>query len=97
MPRDTSGLRRGGGRQKGVPNKATQEIRDIAARMTDEAWQESAYRRMKAGKAPHLETFFASHRWGKPKDTVAVEGADGAPLVFTLKLNDRDDDPDRDV
>ncbi len=84
--------RKGLGRPKGAVNKATLEIREIASRMTDESWQESAYRRMKAGKAPHLETFFAGHRWGKPKDTVALENPDGSALAFTLKLNDRDRD-----
>jgi hypothetical protein len=28
--------------------------------------------RVQAGKAPHLETFFLQHLWGKPKDVLEV-------------------------
>lgn len=56
MARNTSGLRRGGGRPKGVPNKITQAAKDFAlAVLDDPEWQASAKARMIAGRAPHLE------------------------------------------
>jgi len=33
---------------------------------------EAMSERVQAGKAPHLETFFLQHLWGKPKDVLEV-------------------------
>jgi hypothetical protein len=46
----------------------------------DEEWIESARRRMIAGEAPHLETFFLSHRYGRPKDQ--DQPHDRPPIIF---------------
>jgi hypothetical protein len=43
-------------------------------------WIESARRRMIAGEAPHLGTFFLSHRYGRPKDQDAAP--DRPPILF---------------
>lgn len=87
MPKDTSGLRRGGGRPKGVPNKTTVESREFADRiLSDPAYVVSLRRRVLAGKAPHMETLLAQYRWGKPKDTVALEGPDGSPLALIRRI-----------
>lgn len=71
----TRGLRRGGGRPKGVPNKATVEFR-LAARAFCEspAYRASAEQRMIDGRAPHLEIFFLGHAHGKPVDRVELSG-----------------------
>jgi hypothetical protein len=46
----------------------------------DEEWIESARRRMIAGEASHLETFFLSHKYGRPKDE--AEPSDKPPMIF---------------
>jgi hypothetical protein len=76
-------LRRGGPpRKKGQLNIATREVKALAEAMTvgDRVWLESAKRRMIAGEAPHLETFFLSHRYGRPKDV--DHAPDRPPIVF---------------
>lgn len=57
MPRNTSGLKRGGpGRPKGATNKASREVKAWAQAMVDSPeWQKSAMQRILAGKAPHIE------------------------------------------
>lgn len=76
MPRNTSGLKRGGpGRPKGQPNKATAEIRDAArAIVEDKDYAESLKKRVIAGKAPHMETLLFHYAYGKPKDVTDHEG-----------------------
>jgi hypothetical protein len=82
--RALANLKRGGqpGRKPGVPNAATMEIRALAGRLLveDEEWIESARRRMIAGEAPHLEIFFLSHRFGRPKDH--DQPPDRPPILF---------------
>ena len=83
---------KGKGRPKGALNKVTLEAKAFAERMMDAEYVASLKRRLKLGKAPHMETLFAQYRWGKPKDTVAHENPDGSAIAFTLKLNDRERD-----
>lgn len=84
MPRDTSGLKRGGpGRPKGVPNKVTLEIREAARALVDD---EQAQRKMledyRRGKLhPSIVQMFYAYAYGKPKDTLVVEGG-AVPLVI---------------
>lgn len=77
MPRNTTGLKRGGpGRPVGVPNKATVEIKDASRLIVeDEAYVESLKKRVNAGKAPHMETLLFHYAYGKPKDTTEHKGA----------------------
>ena len=68
-------LRKGGGRPKGVPNKATREIKDFAREcLEDPTYIESLKRRLKSGKAPHMETLLAHYGYGKPKEQLEIEG-----------------------
>lgn len=75
MPRNTSGLRKGGGRPKGVPNVASREIQSAAQRLVeDKAYQASLKQRLEDGKAPHMETLLFQYAYGKPKETTTHEG-----------------------
>jgi hypothetical protein len=86
--RSLANLKRGGspGRKPGIPNAATLEIRQLASRLLleDEEWIASARRRMIAGEAPHLETFFLSHKFGRPKDL--DQPPDRPPIVFVSQF-----------
>jgi hypothetical protein len=74
--RNTKGLKRGGspGRPAGQPNKATKEIKAASQKILgDTAYQASLRKRLKAGKAPHMEVLLHHYAYGKPKETVRVE------------------------
>lgn len=64
-------MKAGPGRPKGALNKATREIKDIAAGLlSDPAYVESLRRRLTSGKAPHMETLLHHYAYGKPKESV---------------------------
>jgi hypothetical protein len=79
-------LKRGGqpGRKKGVPNKATQDIKAMARAWTleDSEWVDSARARMKSGNANHLETYLLQMGYGKPKEDVPP----GLPASTTINI-----------
>ena len=92
MPRNTSGLRRGGGhspgRPKGSPNKSTAELRQFAGQYSQAAItglvaiaksSKSDQARVAAWNA------VLDRAVGKPPQ--AVTGEDGAPLVFPEVVN----------
>jgi hypothetical protein len=80
----------GKGRGKGNLNKTTKAIREVSTKLlTDTVYQQNLKRRLIDGVAPHMETLLHHYAYGKPKDTVAVEG--NIP-PFILKLDDDDAD-----
>ena len=91
MPRNTSGLLKGGpGRKKGEPNKATAEVREAARKLVeDETYREKLLARLKLGKtSPAVEAMLRHYAYGKPKEIIGVEGGDGLPLTFTIRVKD---------
>lgn len=86
MPRDTSGLRRGGGRTKGVPNKVTAEVRDLARKLVDDtAYLGRLKTRLQGGRcAPAVETMLWHYAYGKPKETIEHQGPDGGTPPVAL-------------
>ena len=76
MPRNTSGLRRGGpGRPPGVPNKATIEAKQVCSELVDNPdYRERLKARLIAGKLPPaVETMLWYYAKGKPKEVLEVE------------------------
>jgi len=71
------------GRQKGVPNVATREVKEWAEKFfTSKQWRASAEKRMLAGKAPHLEGYLMALTYGKPVERVEHSGNEGGPIVM---------------
>ena len=67
------------------------EIKEVAARillgdMPERSLQAMA-KRIRQGKAPHLEKFFAEHLWGKPKETLDINLTQ-VQLIAMLGLSD---------
>jgi hypothetical protein len=75
---------KGPGRPKGVPNKLTVEIRDFAQRLlTDPAYVRALEIRLLRGTAGAVEPLLYHYAWGKPKETLALEGG-ARPLVIDM-------------
>jgi hypothetical protein len=74
MPQNTTGLKRGGspGRPKGVPNKATKEVKELSRRLVlDPEYQQKLKQRLLKGTlTPAVEVLLWHYAFGKPKDTV---------------------------
>ena len=72
--RNTAGLRRGGGRPKGVPNKVTTEIKDITRNIFDAAYFASVKARLAEGKlAPAVECRLLGYAFGEPKQSIDLD------------------------
>ena len=81
----------GGGRKRGVPNRATQEIKDFARNfLMSEEYRANLKRRLLAGEAPHLEVLLHHYAFGKPRTSVEIlaPGLPGAALVQSMTTDD---------
>lgn len=85
MARNTNGLKRGGpGRPKGVPNRTTVAMREIALELTfhNPTYMQKLKWRLESGKIhPTVETFVLGHAVGKPPDKLELTGAEGGPIA----------------
>ena len=66
----------GPGRKKGVPNRATTEVKAIYAAIVDDpTYRKTLVARAKAGElAPALEAMLWHYAYGKPKEQVQHAG-----------------------
>ena len=72
----------GKGRPKGTPNKATRAIQEVAqSLLSDEQYVDALVRRLRRGTAGAVEPLLYHYAYGKPKDTVEVNGPNGGPLA----------------
>jgi hypothetical protein len=72
-----------GGRKKGVPNKATPEIQELAREVTtgNPVYWQNLRARLEEGKAaPAVESAMLAYAHGKPPETVKHVGPDGGPV-----------------
>lgn len=86
MGRNISGLKRGGpGRPKGIPNKATIEIREACRKLLESpAYATALEARLIEGRAGQVEPLLYYYAYGKPKERIELEGAAPMPLVIEL-------------
>lgn len=71
----------GRGRPKGALNKATREIKAFALEfLNSDDYMIAMKRRVIAGKAPHLETLLYHYGYGKPKDSIQLDGHVGVDI-----------------
>lgn len=64
------------GRPKGVPNKVTQEVRDVAlALLADVDYRDNLAARLKAGTAGTMEPVIWYYAYGKPKERLEHSGS----------------------
>jgi hypothetical protein len=89
--KNTSGLRRGGGRPKGAPNKATLEAKTLCRQLVeDEQYQQRFRRRLLSGRLPpRLEELVWHYAFGRPTYTVAADGGiDGLAALLAKKYDE---------
>ena len=76
--RSLQNLKRGGqpGRTKGVPNRATVEVKEAARQLVERAdYREALARRLLSGRlAPAVETMLWAYAFGKPHETHELSG-----------------------
>lgn len=70
-----------GGSRKGIPNRATTEIKEIArGLLADPEYQDALRRRLRRGDAGAVEVTLYHYAYGKPRETQDVNVSGG--LVF---------------
>lgn len=87
-PGRPKGTPKTGGRAKGTPNKATVEVREVARRLVeDPEYQDRFKRRLLAGElAPGVEQMLWAYAYGKPKETIELQGNGGGPLQTIMRV-----------
>jgi hypothetical protein len=87
MPRNTSGLKRtaGPGRPKGLPNKATREIKEFGEKLfKSKEYRESITKRIIEGKAQPVEIHLMNLTFGKPKEQVEISDLREVPEAVSF-------------
>lgn len=83
MPRNQ--LPPGPGRPRGSTNKATSEIRAAARKLLEEPeYVKSLAQRLRAGKAPHMETLLHHYAYGRPREFAEASRPDPVRVVHTF-------------
>jgi hypothetical protein len=97
VAKNTSGLKRGGpGRPKGLPNKATREMKAWASGLFEsDEWRASARRRIIEGKAPHLEAHCLQVLMPKTEKTDITSNGEAIKTILNNYVAPAPDAPTR--
>lgn len=85
-----------GGRKPGVPNRVTQEVREVAQNIIGNPDYLARLKvRIDRGTAPHMETLLWHYAYGKPKDVVQHEalGGESSPVAVIFGGRHKPDAP----
>jgi hypothetical protein len=83
--------RKTGGRKKGVPNRATKEIREELTRLFTPEYFADLPRRLAEGKlAPQIEAKLLAYRFGEPKQQMELSGSVTVPNIVFKEYVARD-------
>ncbi len=84
------------GRKRGVKNRTTMEIRELARDLLDDDYFDALKFRLKTGTAgTSVETLFHYYAFGRPVERVKFEGDRRVTVEQFRALAGRDDDDDR--
>src|SRR5882724_11817814 len=73
------------GREKGIPNKTTKEVREICRRLvSDPKYVEALRKRLLKGEAGSMEVIAWYYAYGKPKSTLLIEASPQQQRVGAL-------------
>lgn len=76
------------GRPKGAKNHATRDIKERARELLeDPKYLAKLRRRLESGEAGPVEALLFHYGYGKPRETVAIEGG-AQPLPLIVKLTE---------
>ena len=76
-----------GGRVKGVPNKATLELKAFTdALLAREDYLENVIARIMDGDADHIEKYLWEKRFGKAVQMVEMSGPGGGPVQYRWEV-----------
>lgn len=89
MPRGNPNLAAGPGRPKGSLNKTTREIKDAArALLEGPEYVRNRLKRLEEGKLPPaVECLLYHYAYGKPRETLAVEGTESLAELLQTALS----------
>ncbi len=74
------------GRPKGQPNVACRELKAFWHQFFESKdYQKNATKRVKDGKAPHLEAYLFAKIYGKPTEYHHIEGGLDVPITIIHK------------
>lgn len=76
------------GRPKGVPNKATQAIKELARKLlSTKEYLDNLQKAVEQRKChPSIEAMLHHYAYGKPKEVVQVEGSESLAEILTAAM-----------
>jgi hypothetical protein len=87
-PGRPKGTPKTGGRSKGTPNKATVEVRTLCQRLIEDPEYQTRFkaRLLEGALPPGVEQMVWGYAYGKPKETVELQGDAASPIQTIMRV-----------